>query len=117
MNPMAIIAGAAQLLTVMAGAPVVIGLMRQVRARWEGRAGAGVLQPWRDIVKQMGKQQITPRGTIQLQVSPEVSALDYANAVTIAGSTIPALSTRRPTLTLSVVGAAMQRFRPSLLAR
>ncbi|MBN9634194.1 MAG: NADH-quinone oxidoreductase subunit H, partial [Actinobacteria bacterium] len=60
---MAIVAGAAQLLTVMAGAPVVIGLMRQVRARWEGRAGAGVLQPWRDIAKQMGKQQITPRGT------------------------------------------------------
>ncbi len=63
MNPMAIVAGAAQLLTVMAGAPVVSGLMRQVRARWEGRAGAGVLQPWRDIVKQIGKQQITPRGT------------------------------------------------------
>jgi pilus assembly protein CpaC len=39
--------------------------------------------------------KITPRGTIQLQVSPEVSALDYANAVTISGSTIPALSTRR----------------------
>ena len=26
--------------------------------------------------------RITPRGTIQLQVAPEVSALDYANAVT-----------------------------------
>jgi pilus assembly protein CpaC len=38
---------------------------------------------------------ITPRGTIQLQVSPEVSALDYSNAVTISGTTVPALSTRR----------------------
>jgi pilus assembly protein CpaC len=38
---------------------------------------------------------ITPRGTIQLQVSPEVSSLDYTNAVTISGSTIPAMSTRR----------------------
>ena len=38
---------------------------------------------------------ITPRGTIQLQVAPEVSSLDYSNAVTIAGTTIPALSTRR----------------------
>jgi pilus assembly protein CpaC len=38
---------------------------------------------------------ITPRGTIQLQVAPEVSSLDYANAVTIVGTTIPALSTRR----------------------
>jgi len=39
--------------------------------------------------------QITPRGTIHLQVAPEVSSLDYANAVTFQGFTIPALSTRR----------------------
>ena len=38
---------------------------------------------------------VTPRGTIRLQVAPEVSSLDYANAVTIAGFTIPALDTRR----------------------
>lgn len=37
----------------------------------------------------------TPRGTIHLQVAPEVSSLDYANAVTFQGFTIPALSTRR----------------------
>ena len=34
-------------------------------------------------------------GTIQLTVAPEVSALDYSNAVTISGYTIPAISTRR----------------------
>lgn len=34
-------------------------------------------------------------GTIQLKVAPEVSALDYTNAVQISGYTIPALSTRR----------------------
>ena len=34
-------------------------------------------------------------GTIDLKVSPEVSALDYSNAVVIAGYTIPAISTRR----------------------
>ena len=38
---------------------------------------------------------ITPRGTIRLQVSPEVSALDYTNSVTIAGTTVPGTSTRR----------------------
>jgi pilus assembly protein CpaC len=38
---------------------------------------------------------ITPRGTIRLQVAPEVSALDYSNAVTISGFTVPALTTRR----------------------
>ena len=34
-------------------------------------------------------------GTILLKVNPEVSALDYSNAVTISGYTIPAISTRR----------------------
>ena len=34
-------------------------------------------------------------GTIQLKVSPEVSTLDYSNAVTISGYTIPAISTRK----------------------
>jgi pilus assembly protein CpaC len=34
-------------------------------------------------------------GTIELTVAPEVSALDYTNAVTISGYTIPAISTRR----------------------
>jgi pilus assembly protein CpaC len=33
--------------------------------------------------------------TILLKVAPEVSALDYTNAVTISGYTIPAISTRR----------------------
>jgi formate hydrogenlyase subunit 4 len=63
MNTTSYVAGAAQIGTVMIGAPLVIGLMRQVRARWEGRAGGGVLQPWRDLRKQLGKQQITPQGT------------------------------------------------------
>src|ERR1017187_8022284 len=39
--------------------------------------------------------RITPRGTIQLQVPPEVSSLDFGNAVIFAGTTIPAMSTRR----------------------
>ncbi len=38
---------------------------------------------------------ITPENTIRLQVSPEVSTLDYTNALTISGFLIPAVSTRR----------------------
>ncbi|MFZ0747169.1 MAG: pilus assembly protein N-terminal domain-containing protein [Terracidiphilus sp.] len=38
---------------------------------------------------------ITPRGTIRLQVAPEVSALDFADAVTISGFTVPAITVRR----------------------
>lgn len=38
---------------------------------------------------------ITPRGTIHLEVAPEVSALDYTNGLSVQGFTIPALSTRK----------------------
>jgi pilus assembly protein CpaC len=38
---------------------------------------------------------ITPRGTIRLQVAPEVSALDFANGLVFQGFTIPALTVRR----------------------
>ena len=34
-------------------------------------------------------------GSIHLKISPEVSSLDYTNAVSISGFTVPALSTRR----------------------
>ena len=38
---------------------------------------------------------ITPRGSIRLQVAPEVSALDFAHAVTLSGFEVPAITTRR----------------------
>ncbi len=38
---------------------------------------------------------IMPSGNIHLRVVPEVSTLDFANALTISGFTVPALSTRR----------------------
>ena len=38
---------------------------------------------------------IMPNGNIHLQVAPEVSTLDFANALTISGFTVPALSTRK----------------------
>ncbi len=38
---------------------------------------------------------LTPRGTIRLTVTPEVSALDFANGLVFQGFTIPGLSTRR----------------------
>jgi pilus assembly protein CpaC len=38
---------------------------------------------------------ITNRGTIRLQVAPEVSSLDYGNAVDVGGAVVPALTIRR----------------------
>ncbi len=39
--------------------------------------------------------RVTPRGTIRLQVTPEVSSLDFANGLVFQGFNVPALSTRR----------------------
>ena len=38
---------------------------------------------------------VTPRGTIRLQVAPEVSALDFSNAVQVSGFNVPAITTRK----------------------
>ena len=38
---------------------------------------------------------ITPRGTIRLQVAPEVSALDFSDAVEISGFEVPAITSRK----------------------
>lgn len=66
MTALGVLGGVLQALVVVAGAPLLIGLMRQVRARMEGRAGAGIGQPWRDLRKLAGKQAITPRGTSEM---------------------------------------------------
>ncbi|MFD0654874.1 respiratory chain complex I subunit 1 family protein [Streptomyces malaysiensis subsp. malaysiensis] len=82
-----------QVVVVGAGAPLVTGWMRQVRARLEGRAGAGVFQPWRDARKLMRKEPITPVGTgPAFRTAP---ALLVATAV-VAAALVPLLSTDTP---------------------
>jgi formate hydrogenlyase subunit 4 len=44
-------------------APVLIGVIRQVRARLEGRAGAGIWQPWRDLRKLLAKDPVRAQGS------------------------------------------------------
>ena len=73
------VAAGLQVIAVLGGAPLVVGLMRQVRARLEGRAGGGIGQPWRDLRKQLRKQRITPRGT---------TVLFAAAPAVVAGSTL-----------------------------
>jgi formate hydrogenlyase subunit 4 len=63
MNRAALITTSAQVAVVVAGAPLLVGLMRQVRARLEGRAGAGIGQPWRDLRKLLRRAPATPTGT------------------------------------------------------
>ncbi|GAA5150152.1 respiratory chain complex I subunit 1 family protein [Pseudonocardia eucalypti] len=66
MSALGVLGGVAQPVLLIGGAPLLVGLMRQVRARLEGRVGPGVGQPWRDLRKLFGKEAITPRGTSEM---------------------------------------------------
>ena len=65
---------------------------------------------------------VTPRGTIRLEVAPEVSSLDYTNAVVLNGFTVPALNTRKVRTeielengqTFAIAGLLDKRFNETL---
>lgn len=63
----------------------------------QGGAGAGAVTiQFREFgIRIDFLPEFTQRGSIKMHVRPEVSALDFANAVTLQGFLIPALSTRR----------------------
>jgi len=61
-----------------------------------GQGFAAVTIAFKDFgVKLQFTPVIMPNGNIHLKVAPEVSTLDFTNALTISGFTVPALSTRR----------------------
>jgi formate hydrogenlyase subunit 4 len=61
------VAGAVvQPVIVVAGAPALVGVTGQVRARLTGRAGAGVLQPYRELRKLLRKEPSTPDGASEV---------------------------------------------------
>ena len=63
----------------------------------QGGAGAGAVTiQFREFgIRILFLPELTPSGSIKMKVTPEVSALDFANTVTFSGFLIPALSTRR----------------------
>ncbi|SDR24051.1 Formate hydrogenlyase subunit 4 [Thermostaphylospora chromogena] len=88
-----VVGAVVQVVLVVVGAPLLVGLMRQVRARMEGRVGAGVLQPWRDLRKLLRKEPIAPHGTGWVfRAAPLLLA---ATAVVVA-SVVPLVTTASP---------------------
>lgn len=93
MNPAVYVAGFVQVAGVMVGAPLVVGLMRQVRARAEGRVGAGIWQPWRDLRKLLGKQTLRPHGTTWVFAAAPAA---LAAATLVIAATAPLVATGSP---------------------
>ncbi|MEO7127226.1 MAG: NADH-quinone oxidoreductase subunit H [Nakamurella sp.] len=93
MTAITALATVGQMAAVFLGAPWVIGMMRQVRARMEGRVGAGIGQPWRDLRKLLHKQQITPTGTTAVfAIAPAV----VAGSTLLIAAAIPLITTASP---------------------
>ncbi len=89
----AVLASLAQVVVVVVGAPYLTGLMRQVRARMEGRAGAGVGQPARDLRKLMTKEATRPEGSSWVFGAAPVMLM--STAVFLAAA-VPFVSTVTP---------------------
>lgn len=99
--------GVVQAVVVVGGAPLLVGVMRQVRARLEGRAGPGIGQPWRDLRKLLGKEPITPRGTTELfRLAPLVS-LATVLVVAVVAPFVTTVSTVGPAADLFAVVALL----------
>ena len=58
-----LIESAAQLLLLLALAPLVTGVIRTLKARLQSRRGPGILQPYRDLRKLFGKGMVIPETT------------------------------------------------------
>lgn len=97
----AVAAAGVQVALIVVGAPYLTGLMRQVRARVEGRAGAGVGQPMRDLRKLFRKEATRPEGTSVVFIAAPV--LLMASAVFLA-AVVPFVST------VSAIGGVSDLF-------
>ena len=51
---------------VLALAPVLVGLVRLVKARLMGRRGPALLQPWRDLAKLLRKRPVLAEGATEI---------------------------------------------------
>jgi formate hydrogenlyase subunit 4 len=70
------------LLLMLAAAPLLVGLARRAKARMVGRAGPPIIQPWRDIARQLRKQPVVADSTSWLfRAAP---ALGLAAAIAAA---------------------------------
>jgi pilus assembly protein CpaC len=61
-----------------------------------GATGGAITVMFREYgIKLNFTPNLTPNGTLKMHVKPEVSTIDLSNSVTVNGTTVPALSTRR----------------------
>ncbi len=82
-----------QLLIVGLGAPLLVGLVRRVKARLQGRRGAGLLQPYADLRKLLAKEAVVSETTSWIfRFTPYL----LAATMLLSALLVPLLTTRTP---------------------
>ena len=82
MSGSTIAAGAAQVVGGILLAPLLSGLVQSLKARLQGRRGASVLQPYRELWRLWGKSAVTVEGTTAVyRLAPAVVAASVVTAI------------------------------------
>ena len=84
---------ALQVVAVAVGGPLLVGLMRKVRCRLEGRAGPPIRQPLLDLRKLMRKERTRPEGASWVF---SAAPLVLVGSVAVAAAVAPLLGTAPP---------------------
>ncbi|MBE7552512.1 MAG: NADH-quinone oxidoreductase subunit H [Anaerolineales bacterium] len=81
----------AQLLVVALGAPLLVGVVRQLKARLQGRRGANIFQPYADLRKLLVKEAVISENTSWIfRFTPYV----LAATMLLAALVVPVLTTQ-----------------------
>jgi formate hydrogenlyase subunit 4 len=84
---------AIQLLIVALGGPLLVGSLRKVKARLQGRRGASVFQPYRDLRKMLAKEVVISENTSWIfRFTPYL----VAAVMLLSSMLVPMLTTRTP---------------------
>jgi formate hydrogenlyase subunit 4 len=80
-----------QVVLMLAMAPLLQGAIKTAKARWQGRRGPGLLQPYRDIAKLLARESVvSDRASWVFRYAPAV----YAATILAAAVLVPTLARR-----------------------
>lgn len=96
-----------QLLMVMLGSPLLVGVIRKAKARLQGRRGASMCQPYADLRKLLTKEMVIPGNTSWIfRFTPYL----LATTMLLSALIVPVLTTRTPLGFMGNIIALMYLF-------
>ena len=96
-----------QLLMVMLGSPLLVGVIRKAKARLQGRRGASICQPYADIRKLLTKEMVVSENTSWIfRFTPYL----LATTMLLSALIVPVLTTRTPLGFMGNIIALMYLF-------